>query len=58
MDRIPLDTEKRVAEDGPIGWLRFDAPAHRNALSTRCRRPCRMAFDAILDERAPVFRGR
>lgn len=33
MDRIPLDTEKRVAEDGPIGWLRFDDPAPRNALS-------------------------
>jgi enoyl-CoA hydratase/carnithine racemase len=60
MDRIPLDAEKRVAEvDGPIGWLRFDDPAPRNALSNEMQTALSNGLrDAILDERAPVFRGR
>ena len=32
--RIPLDTDNMVAEiDGPIGWMTFNKPARRNAVS-------------------------
>jgi len=31
---IPLDTENMLAEiDGPIGWMTFNKPARRNAVS-------------------------
>ena len=34
LERIPLATENMVAEiDGPIGWMTFNKPARRNAVS-------------------------
>ena len=34
LERIPLATENMIAEiDGPIGWMTFNKPARRNAVS-------------------------
>jgi enoyl-CoA hydratase len=61
MERIALDTEKLVAEvDGAIGWIRFDNPARRNALSNEMQAALPVAFDAFQrrdDVRVVAMRG-
>lgn len=53
--RIPLDTDNMIAEiDGPIGWMTFNKPARRNAVSLDMWE----AIPAILDrfEQDPAVR--
>jgi enoyl-CoA hydratase len=61
MERIPLATEKLVAEiEGNLGWLTFDNPARRNALSNEMQAALPVAFDAFQRSeavRAVVLRG-
>ena len=61
MERIPLETEKLVAEiEGNLGWLSFDNPARRNALSNEMQAALPVAFDAFQRNeavRVVVLRG-
>ncbi len=55
MQRIALGTERLVAEiDGAVGWLTFDHPERRNALTNEMQRALPVAFDAF--QRAPEVR--
>ena len=54
--KIPLDTENMLAEiEGPIGWMTFNKPARRNAVSLDMWE----AMPKILDrfEQDPAVKG-
>jgi enoyl-CoA hydratase/carnithine racemase len=58
---IPLATERMIAEiDGPIGWLTFNNPARRNAVSFEMWEALGVAIDAFEQDpavRVIVLRG-
>jgi enoyl-CoA hydratase len=55
MVAVPLATEKMIAEaDGPIGWVIFNNPAHRNAVSMEMWRAVPEIFDRF--EADPAIR--
>jgi len=61
MIRVPLSTDKLLADiDGAVGWLTFDNPARRNAVSVEMWRAVPDAFDAFEADaavRVVVLRG-
>ena len=61
MIRVPLPTDKLLADiDGAVGWLTFDNPARRNAISVEMWRAIPDAFDAFEADaavRVVVLRG-
>ena len=61
MQRIALETERLVAEiEGAVGWLTFDHPERRNALTNEMQRALPVAFDAFQRDpgvRVVVMRG-
>ncbi len=61
MTRLDLGTEKLIAEvEGAVGWLTFDHPERRNALSNEMQRALPVAFDGFQRDdrvRVVVMRG-
>jgi enoyl-CoA hydratase len=61
MVSVPLPTENMIAEiDGPIGWVIFNNPVRRNAISVEMWRAIPEIFDALESEptvRVIVLRG-